>query len=276
MIGFGIDEETKKAMLGCRELIKNISAERIFAELSRLLCGKDVKRILTEFYPVFAVVIPEIKKMAGFDQHNFHHIHDVLTHTAVVTESTPPLLHLRLAALFHDIAKPLCFSLDENGVGHFYSHASRSAMIAEERLTLLRCDSKTKQAVIKLIKLHDTPIEESEKIIKRRLNSMGRDLFFDLISLKRADTAGLSPEYASRNAHFDRLEEMAREILEGDDCFSLKSLAINGNDLISLGFKGRGIGEMLSFLLEEVIEGRLENEREKLEEKAKERAISSQ
>jgi len=263
-LGFEIEEETKTAMLECRHLINNLSRERIFTELSKMLCGKSVRKILTEFAPVLGEAIPEINDMQGFDQHNFHHIYDVLNHTAVVVESTPPILHLRLAALFHDIGKPYCFSLDEKGVGHFYSHASKSAEIAAERLNELRCDNKTRDAVIRLIKAHDTPIEESERIIKRRLSSLGEELFFDLIKLKRADTAGLAPEFSERNAHFDRLEEIAREILEKEACFSLKHLAVNGRDLIELGLKGKEIGEMLQKLLEAVIDGRVENEREKL------------
>lgn len=264
VLGFTIDEETKNAMHSCRHLIKNISKERIFTELSKLICGKNVKAILMEFSDILGEFIPEINDMNGFEQHNFHHIYDVLTHTAVVVENTPPLLHLRLAALFHDIGKPSCFSLDETGTGHFYSHASKSALIAERILKELRCDNKTKDAVIKLIKLHDTPIEESEKIIKRRLASMGSELFYDLIKLKRADTAGLAPEFAVRNEHFDRLEAMAKEILEREECFSLKHLAVNGNDLIALGFKGKDIGKCLNLLLEAVIDGKVENEKEVL------------
>lgn len=264
VLGFEIENETKKAMLGCKHLIKNLSEERIFSELSKLICGKNVRKILTEFPDIFSEFIPEIGLMKGFEQHNFHHIHDVLTHTAIVTESTSPVLHLRLAALFHDIAKPLCFSLDETGTGHFYSHASKGIKIADERLSELRCDNKTKDKVLALIRLHDTPIEESERIIKRRLNSIGQDLFFDLIRLKRADTAGLAPEFAERNAHFDRLEEMAREILKKEECFSLKHLAVNGNDIIKLGFKGREIGTKLELLLEAVIDGKIENRKENL------------
>lgn len=268
-LGFEIEAETKKAMLDCRHLINSLSRERVFTELSKMLCGKNVRKVLTEFVPVLSEVIPEINAMNGFKQHNFHHIYDVLNHTAVVVESTPPLLHLRLAALFHDIGKPLCFSLDEKGVGHFYSHASKSAEIAAERLTELRCDNKTRDAVIRLIKAHDTPIEESERIIKRRLNSMGEELFFDLIKIKRADTAGLAPEFSERNAHFDRLEEIAREILGKEACFSLKHLAVNGRDMIELGLKGKEIGYMLDKLLEAVIDGRVENDREELTEFAR-------
>ena len=263
-LGFTVEEETKKAMLECKQLIKNVSAERIFTELSKMLCGKNVKSILLEFAPLIGEIIPEINKMQGFEQHNFHHIYDVLTHTAIVVENTPPVLHLRLAALFHDISKPYCFSLDEDDVGHFYSHASKSAEIAEKRLCELRCDNKTKEAVIRLIKLHDTPIEESERIIKRRLSSMGTELFFDLIKLKRADTAGLAPEYSVRNTHFDRLEKIANEILQREDCFTLKHLAVNGRDMIELGLKGKGIGEALKFLLEAVIDGRSKNDKKQL------------
>ena len=263
-LGFEIESETKKAMLESRHLIKNISAERIFTELSKMLCGKNIKSILTGFAPVIGEIIPEINAMQGFDQHNFHHIYDVLTHTAVVVESTPPVLHLRLAALFHDISKPFCFSLDGDGVGHFYGHPSKSAEIAESRLSELRCDNKTKEAVIRLIRAHDSPIEESERIIKRRLASMGKELFFDLITLKRADTAGLAPEYAVRNAHFDRLEAIANEMLEKDTCFSLKHLAVNGRDMLTLGLKGKEIGTMLDRLLEEVIDGKVENDKQKL------------
>ncbi len=263
-LGFEIEGETKKAMLDCRALIKNISRERIFTELSKMLCGKSIRNVLTEFAPVLGEIIPEINAMNGFEQHNFHHIYDVLTHTAVVVASTPPVLHLRLAALFHDSAKPFCFSLDEEGIGHFYGHASKSVETAEKRLTELRCDNKTKENVVRLIKAHDTPIEESERIIKRRLNSMGEELFFDLITLKRADTAGLAPEFSERNAHFDRLEKIAREILKKEDCFSLKHLAVNGRDMLELGLKGKEIGQMLDRLLEAVIDGKVENEREML------------
>lgn len=269
VLGFRIEDETKKAMHECRHLIRGLSKERIFAELSKLLSGKSVKAVLLDFPDIFAEIIPEIAAMNGFVQHNFHHIYDVLTHTAVVIQNTPDKLHLRLAALFHDIAKPLCFSLDEKGVGHFYGHAGKSAEIAQKRLTELRCDNKTKDAVIRLIKAHDTPIEENEKIVKRRLASMGEELFFDLISLKRADTAGLAPEFATRYDHFDRLEQTARKILRDNDCFSLKKLAVNGDDLIALGYEGKEIGRALSFLLDAVIDGKCQNGKKELVEKLK-------
>lgn len=259
VLSFSIDEETEKAIFNCRNLLSNISKERIFAELSKLLCGSNVREVLSKYSEILSVVIPEIKDMKGFEQHNFHHIYDVLEHTAVVVENAPSLPYLRFAALFHDCGKPDCFSVDKNGVGHFYSHASISARKVDEALTRLRCDYKTREMVVKLIKLHDAPIEENEVVIKKKLSKYGEDLFFDLIKLKRADTLGLAPEFHCRDSHFDNLEAIARKLLSEKPCFSLKDLAINGNDLAELGFKGREIGEKLKLLLNAVIENKVSN-----------------
>lgn len=264
VLSFSIDEETEKAMFSCKNLLSHISKERIFSELSKMLCGENIREVLTKYSEILSVIIPEIKDMKGFEQHNFHHIYDVLEHTAVVVESAPALPHLRFAALFHDCGKPDCFSLDKDGVGHFYSHASISAKKADEALLRLRCDNKTREKVVRLIKLHDAPIEEDEVVIKKKLSKYGEDLFFDLIKLKRADTLGLAPEFHCRDAHFDILEDTARKVLSEKPCFSLKDLAINGNDLSELGFEGREIGECLKGLLIAVLENRVKNEKSAL------------
>ncbi len=261
VLSFEIEKETAAAMRECRELLNIVSKERVFSELSKLLCGENVRYVLTNYSDILEVVLPEIKGMKGFDQHNFHHIYDILEHTAVVTESIPPVPHLRFAALFHDCGKPDCFSVDEKGVGHFYSHPSISAKKAEEALLRLKSDTATREKTVKLVKVHDTPIKESERIIKKRLRSMGDELFFDLIRLQRADTKGLSPEFHDRELHFDTLEKMAKEIIESNECFSLKNLKINGNVLISEGFIGKEIGCALTAALEAVIDGKIPNER---------------
>lgn len=262
--GFKIEEETQKAMHECKELLSNISVERIFSETVKMLCGKNVKDVLLNYSDILAVAIPEIGRMKGFDQHNFHHKYDLLEHTAVVTESIAPSVHLRLSAFLHDVAKPYCMSFDEKGVGHFYGHPALGAKMAEDILNRLKCDNETKEKVIKLIKLHDNPIEKSERIVKRKLRSIGKDLLFDLIALQKADTMGLSDEFQSRHEHFRILTEMTQRIISEEQCFSLKDLAVNGHDLIKLGFKGKEIGEKLCELLEAVIDGKIENEREVL------------
>ena len=269
VLSFSIEEETEKAMFKCKDLLLHISKERIFIELSKMLCGENIREVLSKYSDILSVVIPEIKEMKGFQQHNFHHIYDVLNHTAVVVDNAPALPHLRFAALFHDCGKPECFSLDKDGVGHFYSHASISARKADEALQRLRCDNKTRERVVRLIKLHDAPIEENEIVIKKKISKYGEDLFFDLIELKRADTLGLAPEFHSRKEHFDILQSIAKKVLSEKPCFSLKDLAVNGNDIAELGFKGREIGEVLNKLLNAVIENRIPNEKTSLLAEAK-------
>ncbi len=263
-LSFKLDTETEAAVFKCKNLLLKVSQERIFQEIVKMLCGENIKHILCRYSEVLEVVLPEIKNMKGFNQRNFHHIYDILTHTATVVENVPPLPHLRLAALFHDCGKTDCFSIDENGIGHFYSHPSISAEKTEKALIRLHCDNKTMEKVVRLVKMHDTPIEESERIIKRKLRSLGEDLFFDLIELQKADTKGLAPEYHNRESHFKALESMTREIIRSEQCFTLKDLKINGNDLILLGFKGKEIGAALNSALENVIDGKLENQKEYL------------
>jgi tRNA nucleotidyltransferase (CCA-adding enzyme) len=264
VLGFTIEEDTTKAMYSCRELINIVSPERIFIELSKLVCGKNAGEIISNYSDILAVTLPEIKDMKGFEQHNFHHRYDVLNHTAKVVDSVYPAVDLRLAALFHDCGKPDCFSLDDNGVGHFYSHASISANKADSALTRLRCDNDTRKKVVKLVKIHDSPIEPDPKVIKKKLQKYGENLFFDLIKLQRADNMGLAPEFLYRQQTYDKLEEIARQIIEENQCFSLKDLAVNGRDMISLGLKGKDIGTALDELLKAVIEEKCQNDIESL------------
>lgn len=264
VLGFEIAKETSDAIHEHKKLLKNVSAERIYSELSKTLCGKNIRNILSEYADVIAVPIPEIGKMINYDQKNFHHKFDLLRHTAEVVANIPPIRHLRFAALLHDIAKPICQSFDENSVAHYYKHPSIGAHIAGEIMLRLKSDGDTREKVIKLIKWHDTPIDENERIIKRKLRSVGEELLFDLFKLQKADTLGLADEYHSRLPHFERLEEMTKRILMQQQCFSLKDLSINGNDVISLGLKGKQIGNALNFALEAVIDDVIKNEKKAL------------
>ena len=273
VLGFDIEAATSQAIHECRHLLKNVSAERIYSEISKLLCGINIRNTLTEYADVISVSIPEIERMIDFDQKNFHHKYDLLRHTAEVVANTPPIKHIRYAALLHDIAKPICQSFDENSVAHYYKHPSIGANIANEIMLRLKADNLTREKVVKLIKWHDNPIEESEQIIKRKLRSVGEELLFELYELQRADTLGLADEYHSRLSLFEKLKKITREILQQEQCFSLKDLSINGNDVSELGLKGKQIGNALDFVLESVIDG-TENEREVLIKLIKENADS--
>ncbi len=267
-LGFTIEKSTKEAMIECAHLLHNISSERINTEITKFLLGKNVKNALLENYEIIGEIIPQIKEMHGFEQNNKYHIYDVLTHTAVAIESIEPIPHLRLAMLLHDTGKISTYSVDEKGVGHFYGHNKVSYEIANDFLTKYRFDNATKDKVCELVKIHDTPIELDKIFIKKRMNRLGKDLFFDLLKVKRADNLAQNPECFWLDK-LDKMESIAKEIVE-ENCFTLSALKINGNDLISLGFKGKEIGNTLNLLLKEVIEETLANNKEALIKRANE------
>lgn len=271
VLGFDIDSKTRCAMLECKHLLSKISKERIAVEINKFLCGKNVKKALLDNREILSEIIPEIAEMHGFDQKNRHHIYDILTHTAVAIENTLPITHLRLAALLHDTGKIYTVSTDENGEQHFYAHPHKSEEIARRYLNEYKYDNFTKDRVCLLVKIHDTVVEENKVYIKKRLNRIGKEAFFELINLQRADNKAQNPVY-DRTAHFDAVCEIAERVLSEAECFSLKDLKVNGRDLMEVGFpKGALLGKILDHLLKEVIEERIENNKECLLKVAKDR-----
>lgn len=261
VLGFAVENDTSSALFSEKGRLKNISSERIFTELKKLLCGINVKNTIERYCGILGVFMPELLPLKGFEQNSVYHIHDVLTHTLIVVENVPAVPFLRLAALMHDIGKPECYSVGEDGHGHFYGHPAAGVEIAGEILSRLKCDNKTQEKILFLIKHHDDKIIPEEKYVKRFLNKTTPEGFAALLALKRADILAQSPDYRKNLAYVDSLEEIANKIIAEEQCFSLRSLAVNGDDLIKNGFApGREIGKALDLLLEKVISGELENE----------------
>lgn len=277
VLTFSLEHSTAEAARKLKGNIGLLSRERVQSECSKLLCGQNVRDVLLRYPDILSEVFPFLQQMKGFNQHNEHHCFDLLEHTACAVENIAPQPHLRLAALLHDCAKPECFQLDNAGVGHFYGHASRGATKAEELLRVLKYDNHTLQRVPLLVKWHDAPIEESTRMIKRRLNQIGEEALRELLLLQRADTLALAPQYHDRLSHFDRLDVILEEVLRQDACFSVKKLAVSGNDLRRLGFAGRAIGQAQRLLVDAVIDEKVENVREQLLAflKAQERLLPS-
>ncbi|MEO1815980.1 MAG: HD domain-containing protein [Acetobacterium sp.] len=271
VLGFDLDGETGAAIRQNCGQLRHISAERIAAELDKLICGKNAKTIILAETAVLGVVIPELLPAKNFDQMNPHHCYDVLTHTAVALETLVPVRRLRWAMLFHDLGKPQTFTRDAAGVGHFKGHSKCSEAMARERLTALRISKNTIDQVCLLVKYHDTLIAADKTCVKRWLNRLTEPLFRDLIAIKRSDNLAQAPEYRDRLASLQRLETLLDQVIAEKACFSLKDLAVNGHDLIGLGItNGAEIGRILKLLLEGVIEETFQNEKDILIEKAKE------
>ena len=267
-LGMGIHPDTARAARDNRGLLTSVAAERVRVELTKLLCGADAERVLLEFPDILSVPLPEIGAMVCFDQHNPHHDRDVWAHTAAVTAAIPAQPVLRWAALLHDVGKPPCFSLAEDGVGHFYGHAAESARMADGILRRLRFNTDSREEIVRLIRYHDLPIQPERRPVKRLMNKLGPDTVRRLIELHKADTRGQSAICAGRIAEYDAVAAVLDEILNEKECFSLRDLAVNGTDMMALGLAGRDIGRALNACLTAVMEEKLPNERAALLEYA--------
>ena len=271
VLGFELEAETGAAIRQNCGQLRHISAERIAAELDKLICGKNAKAIILAETAVLGVVIPELLPAKNFDQMNPHHCYDVLTHTAVALETLAPVPRLRWAMLFHDLGKPQSFTRDGAGVGHFKGHSKLSEAMARDRLTALRISKSTVDQVCLLVKYHDSLIEADKTSVKRWLNRLSEPLFRDLIAIKRGDNLAQAPQYRDRLVSLQKLEALLDQVIAENACFSLKDLAVNGHDLIALGITGGAeIGRILKQLLEGVIDETYQNEKDVLIEKAKE------
>lgn len=267
---FTIEESTYKAAKKYSKNISSISMERITDEFFKiLLCEKPSKgiRLLKEL-GILEIILPEIVPAIGFDQKNPNHEMDVYEHTLCVLDNTPPIIQLRLAALFHDIGKPHTMTIDEEGIGHFYGHDRLSAEMSKEILTRFKCSNDLIQKVYILVKEHmNHHANFSEKGLKKLIRRVGEEEIFNLIKLQKADIK-CSKKDATIDHIIDR-EKRTMQIIENKETYDLKQLEINGDDLISLGFEeGKIIGEILEYLLGRVMEQPSLNDKETLKKLA--------
>ena len=258
--------ETARYLHEDRELLRNISAERISTELTKLLCGEDAARVMLEYPDVLGVFIPELLPAVGFGQNNPHHRYDVWTHTAAAVNGVPPEPVLRLVMLFHDFGKPMSYTSDSDGIGHFYGHPEKSAAIAGEIMKRLRFDNETADTVMTLVRYHDAKLKPEPRSILRWLNRVGPENFKRLLIIKLADAAAQNAEeFPETVEEIADINAMLESLLKERRCFSLKDLSVNGDDLIALGIPhGAQIGAALTALLDLVIDGKVENDREAL------------
>ena len=267
--GLTPDEKTLNAMVSLRGLMDNLARERVFDELCKLISLVSTEDLI-RFSPIIAQVLPELQPQLGYDQHNHHHIHDLYTHTALVTAAMPPRNHLRWAALLHDIGKPATRTEDEQGEAHYHGHAGQSAQMARACLERLKAPTVLREQVELLIDKHMVWFPEEKKVIRRWISRLGFEMFADLITLQRSDCLATGTARAEELAHFDKISQLAAEIEAENACLSLKNLAVNGRDLMALGFTGPAIGKTLNQLLSLVLDEQLPNEKNALLEAAQE------
>ena len=248
--------------------LENISIERINSEFCKIASSNDFCVQLVLYRDVFALFIPELKDMFEFPQNNPWHVYDVFEHTIHAVEHCDSEdLIVRLAVLFHDIGKPHCFQDDEGGIRHFKGHGKVSADMTNEIMRRLKFDNDTREKVVELVCYHDAAIEVGKKYIKRWLNKIGVEQFKRLLEVKKADNKAQNLEQSQEIIdNIKNIEKLLEEVLQEKECFSLKDLAINGDDVKKAMMleEGKDIGYWLNEILDRVVDGELNNNRDDL------------
>lgn len=286
-LGFTIEPATKEAMKELSGNLKAVSAERIREELTKLLSSEHPEELFeAHALGITADWLPEWDLMCDTPQENVHHIYDVARHTTETihglhrTEeyqnaSPKEQAMLNYTMLLHDSAKPQCKTFDENGQAHFKGHAKPGAATAKEVLRRLKFDNETIDSCTKLVYYHDTLYrrhgEEPAVTVRFLMNRIGTERMPFLFAVFTADAGAKAPQYlAGCLKRIELLREAYRTVVSEGHCVNLKMLAVNGADLMALGYPaGPELGEVLNSLLEDVLLTPEHNTKEYLLEKAK-------
>jgi tRNA nucleotidyltransferase (CCA-adding enzyme) len=293
-LGLDPDESTLAQMREEAAGVALVSGERVggglhadgMGELSKLLLGREPARALrlARDTGVLVQLLPEFKEAIGFQQESRYHdltVDEHIFETVQAAADAGSSLAVRLAALFHDLGKPHVAWRGTDGRLHYYarpgysnrSHEQVSAELATKALSRLRYPNELRSRVVRLVRAHMLDPGRGDPVRARRLLSRyGKGLTFELLDHKAADLRGKgvppAPEEVERLQNFRRVVQQ-----ELRNPYRLKDLAINGSDLIELGYApGPAIGKTLRTLLDEVIRDPSRNTRDYLEVRARELA----
>ena len=264
-LAFPIEPETAEAIKSLAPNLEKISAERIQAELVKLLVSDHPERIQDACeLGITKVVLPEWDDMVGVKQNTPHHKYDVAAHTVHALQNVKNDKVLRLTMLFHDMGKPVMKTTDENGRDHFKGHAIASEQIAKTVMKRLKFDNDTIRKVTKLVAYHDYRMEPTGANVRRAMHEIGVELFPYYLAVRLADTkAQSSYERRGKLENIIQIRELYRNALRNKECVTLKDLAVTGTDLINLGIApGKELGTLLNELLDIVIEDPAWNQKE--------------
>lgn len=260
---FDIEESTKKAIFDNMYLLDNIAKERIFTELKKLLAGDNALQVLDAYKEVIGVVIPELKPAFDCVQNNPWHIYNVYDHIIHAVDAAPKDEIIRLTMLLHDIGKPSVKTTDEKGIDHFKFHAPVGADIAKKVLKRFKVSNEVYDKVTTLIRYHQCVENVDDIRVKRWLAKIGADYTKVLFKVRISDLYAHNPDKIGYE--LKKLNELLielDEIVAAGEAFKISDLAVNGNDLIALGYKGEEIGEKLNEILMLVVDDRLNNMKE--------------
>lgn len=246
-LNFYIDEDLFEAISLHRDILRNISVERIFDEFLKMLTSTNPSTylLLMEETGVLDIIFPEIKRTVGFAQMSPFHDKTLFDHILCVVDNVPCDISIRLAALFHDVSKVDTLTIGEDGSGHFFGHEVEGAEVAKKVLRKYKVSNKIIKKVEILIldhmKVHS---KMSDKALRRQIKRVGKDNILDLYSLLIADCKCTR---ADRDTSFiENRRDRVLNLLNEKEMKSDKFLNIDGNDIIALGYQeGKQIGDIL-------------------------------
>ena len=256
-------------------LINNISGERIRDELLKMIASDNPAEgiLFLRSTNIMDYILPELSECFNIPQKSpkRHHIYDVGTHLVMSLKHCPSYDTItRLAALFHDIGKAKVFKKDaKTGLITFYNHEVVGARIAEKLANRLKLSNLDRKKLVTLVRHHQFTVseEQSDKAIRRFIRNVGRDLIEDMLNLRIGDRLGGGATKTSWRLELfkKRLEEVQKQP------FSISDLKINGNDVMkALNLKpGKKVGKILNDLFDDVVAGKIKNEKKILLEKVK-------
>ncbi|OFK24885.1 CCA tRNA nucleotidyltransferase [Olsenella sp. HMSC062G07] len=278
-LGFAIEPATQCALDGCAGGLADIAQERIGQELDGIVTSGRLAWALLEQTGPLCRALPELRACVGFDQRSPYHAYTVLEHTARVCRSVEAFSggmatrELRWAALLHDVAKPLTFTVDASGRGHFFGHPKRGAQMTEHLLRRYALPGDLVEGVRTLVRLHDHGVAPSAKAVRRLLLHLDRhcpgrapELVFSLLTLMRSDAASKVASAASYAVELDQTAAVVRRELARGSSYRVADLAVSGADVMDALGTGPGpqVGEALTGLLERVVADEVANNREAL------------
>jgi putative nucleotidyltransferase with HDIG domain len=269
-LGFEIEQNTLDAIPGALSVCAKVSWERVRDEVDKILASPVPSRafLLMEKTGLLELFIGELSACRGVEQKGFHSF-DVLDHCLYACDYAAAngySRELRLAALFHDVGKPQTRQKDKSGVWTFHRHEEKSSEICRKILERLRYSNAAINEVCHLIKEHMFFYTEdwSDSAVRRFIARIGESNLENMYRLRRADAFAFSREEAAP-ASLLLLANRVDKVLADGRAFSIKDLAVSGNDLIAAGIQsGKTMGYILNELLETVLDDPAQNTREKL------------
>lgn len=256
-LGYEIEESTQEAIRELAQTLRNISAERIQTELVKLLVSPhpDYLRKAYEL-GMTAIIMPEFDEAMQCEQNNPHHMYTVGEHLLQCVTKVQADKALRIAAILHDIGKPVMKKTDEAGIDHFRGHVELGEEMVNKILRRLKFDNDTITKARKYVKFHDYRMETTPKAVRRAINKIGEEYFEAVMELQKADMLAQSTyKREEKQLRLETVWSLYQEIKNNKNCVSLKTLEMTGNDLIALGVpQGKQIGIVLGTLLEDVLD----------------------